>query len=218
MNSKLFRIVCLGMAMLLTFSAYAPAQDLKSIQLPQPQMDGGKPLMQALKERKSARSFSSEKLPMQTLGNLLWAAFGINRPDTGQRTAPSAMNRQEIDIYVATADGLYLYEAKDNTLQPVLMGDFRAATGMQPFVKDAPMELVYVADYARMGRGTDDEKNFYAAADTGFISQNVYLFCASEGLATVVRGSVDRAALAKTMKLRPEQKIVLAQTVGYPKK
>ncbi len=218
MNPKLFRIVCLGMAMLLAFSAYALAQDLKSIQLPQPQMDGGKPLMQALKERKSTRSFSSEKLPRQTLGNLLWAAYGINRPDTGQRTAPSAMNRQEIDIYVATADGLYLYEAKDNTLQPVLMEDFRAATGMQPFVKDAPVELVYVADYARMGRGTDDEKNLYAAADTGFIGQNVYLFCASEELATVVRGSVDRTALAKTMKLRPEQKIILAQTVGYPKK
>ena len=181
-------------------------------------MDGGKPLMQALKERKSTRAFSSEKLPMQTLGNLLWAAFGINRPDTGQRTAPSAMNRQEMDIYVATADGLYLYDAKGNDLQPMFTNDVRAATGMQPFVKDAPVELVYVADYARMGGGTDEGKNLYAAADTGFISQNVYLFCASEDLATVVRGSVDRAALAKTMKLRPEQKIILAQTVGYPKK
>jgi nitroreductase len=174
--------------------------------------------MQALKERKSTRAFSSEKLPMQTLGNLLWAVFGINRPDAGQRTAPSAMNRQKMDIYVATADGLYLYDAKGNALQPVLTNDIRAATGMQPFVKDAPVELVYVVDYARMGGGTDDGKNLYAAADTGFISQNVYLFCASEDLATVVRGSVDRAALAKTMKLRPEQKIILAQTVGYPKK
>jgi len=218
MNSKLFRAVCLGMATLLAFSVFASAQDLKSIQLPPPQMDGGKPLMRALKERKSTRSFGPEKLPRQTLGNLLWAAFGINRPDTGQRTAPSAMNRQEIDIYVATADGLYLYDAKANTLQSVLADDVRAATGMQPFVKDAPVELVYVADYARMGGGTDDEKNLYAAADTGFIGQNVYLFCASEGLATVVRGSVDRTALAKTMKLRPGQKIILAQTVGYPKK
>jgi SagB-type dehydrogenase family enzyme len=218
MNSKLSCAVRLGLATLLAFSVFASAQDLKSIQLPKPQMDGGKPLMQALKERKSTRSFSPEKLPMQTLGNLLWAAFGINRPDSGQRTAPSAMNRQEIDIYVATADGLYLYDAKGSTLQPVLADDLRAATGMQPFVKDAPVELVYVADYSRMGRGTDDEKNLYSAADTGFIGQNVYLFCASEGLATVVRGSVDRTALAKAMKLRPEQKIILAQTVGYPKK
>jgi SagB-type dehydrogenase family enzyme len=218
MNSKSFRAVRLGLAMLLVFSAFASAQDLKPIQLPKPQMDGGKPLMQALKDRKSTRAFSSEKLPVQTLGNLLWAAFGINRPDSGQRTAPSAMNRQEIDIYVAIADGLYLYDAKGNTLQPVRADDLRAATGRQPLVNDAPVELVYVADYSRMGRGTDDEKNLYAAADTGFISQNVYLFSASEGLATVVRGSVDRPALAAVMKLRPEQKIILAQTVGYPKK
>ena len=218
MNPKLLRAIRLGLAGLIAFSVFASAQDLKPIQLPQPRMDGGKPLMQALKERKSTRAFSSEKLPMQTLGNLLWATFGINRPDTGQRTAPSAMNRQEMDIYVATADGLYLYDAKGNALQPVLTNDIRAATGMQPFVKDAPVELVYVADYARMGGGTDEGKSLYAAADTGFISQNVYLFCASEDLATVVRGSVDRTALAKTMKLRPEQKIILAQTVGYPKR
>jgi len=174
--------------------------------------------MQALKERKSSRSFSTEKIPMQVLGNLLWAAFGTNRPDSGQRTAPSAMNRQEIDIYVASADGLFRYEAKGHSLQLVLTNDVRATTGIQPFVKDAPVELVYVADYSRMGRGSDEDKNLYSAADTGFIGQNVYLFCASEGLATVVRGSVDRAALAKTMDLRPEQKIILAQTVGFPNK
>ena len=218
MNSKLSRAVRLGLSALLAFSVFTSAQDLKPIQLPKPQMEGGKPLMQALKERKSTRSFSPEKLPMQTLGNLLWAAFGVNRPETGQRTAPSAMNRQEIDIYIATADGLYLYDAKGNTLQPVLAKDIREATGMQPFVKDAPVNLVYVADYSRMGGQKDEEKKLYSAADTGFIAQNVYLFCASEGLATVVRGSVDRPALAKAMKLRPEQKIILAQTIGYPKK
>src|SRR5690242_1587996 len=110
MNSKLSWTVCLGLAVLFGSSLLVSAQDLRPIQLPQPQMEGGKPLMEVLKERKSTRSFSSQKLPMPTLGNLLWAAFGINRPDTGQRTAPSAMNRQEIDIYVATADGLYLYD------------------------------------------------------------------------------------------------------------
>jgi SagB-type dehydrogenase family enzyme len=219
MNTKSFCAVRWGLAALLAFSTLVSAQELKPIQLPKPQMDGGKPLMQALKERKSTRSFSTEKLPIQTLGNLLWAAFGVNRPDTGHRTAPSAMNRQEIDIYVATADGLYLYEAKGHTLQLVLTNDVRAATGQQqPFVKDAPVNLVYVADFSRMGGQTGDEKNLYSAADTGFISQNIYLFCASEGLATVVRGSVPRSALAMAMKLRPDQKIILAQTVGYPKK
>ena len=218
MNIITFHAVCSGLVALFAFSTLVSAQDLKPIQFPKPQMEGGKPLMQALKDRKSSRAFSTEKLPVQVLGNLLWAAFGINRPESGHRTAPSAVNWQEIDIYVATADGLYLYEAKGHTLQPVLAGDIRAATGMQPFVKDAPVELVYVADYSRMGKGTDDQKNLYSAADTGFISENAYLFCASEGLATVVRGAVDKTALAKVMKLRPDQKVILAQTVGYPKK
>jgi SagB-type dehydrogenase family enzyme len=173
--------------------------------------------MQALKDRHSTREFSSEKLSSQVLSNLLWAAFGINRPDTGKRTAPSAMNWQEIDVYVALPEGLYLYDAKGNKLDPILAGDVRGATGVQPFVKDAPMNLVYVADFAKTGKGSVEDRNFYSGADVGFIAQNVYLFCASEGLAVVVRGSVDRAALAKLMKLRPDQKILLAQTVGYPK-
>ena len=218
MNAKSSRAMYWGLALLFTFATLVSAQELKPIQLPNPQTDGGKPLLQALKERKSTRTFSTEKLPVQTLGNLLWAAFGINRPDSGQRTAPSAMNRQEIDIYVAMADGLYLYDAKGNTLQPVLAADVRAATGMQSFVKDAPVELVYVADYARMGKVPEEERVSWASVSAGCISQNVYLFCASEGLATVVRGSMDKPALAKAMKLRSDQKIIITQTVGYPKK
>jgi SagB-type dehydrogenase family enzyme len=181
-------------------------------------MEGGKPLLQSLQERKTSREFSAEKLPDQVLSNLLWAANGINRPDSGKRTAPTASNRQEIDIYVALAQGLYLYDAKTHSLQPVLAEDLRANTGTQAFVKDAPVNLVFVADYAKMGRSNDTDKGFYSAADTGFVSQNVYLFCASEGLATVVRGLIDRPALATAMKLRPDQKIILAQTVGFPKK
>ena len=196
----------------------AVGQDLKPIQLPPPQTDIGKPLMQALKARSSSREFSTQKLPEQVLSNLLWAAFGINRPDSGKRTAPSAMNWQEMDIYVTLADGLYVYEAKAHRLNPILAEDVRAAAGTQPFVKDAPLNLVYVADYAKTGNTTGPDRDMYSAADAGFIAQNVYLFCASEGLAVVVRGSVDRPALAKVMKLRPEQKIILAQTVGYPKK
>jgi SagB-type dehydrogenase family enzyme len=174
--------------------------------------------MQVLKDRHSSREFSSQKLPPQVLSNLLWAAFGVNRPDSGKRTAPSAMNWQEIDVYVATQDGLYVYDAKANALNPVLAQDVRGATGMQPFVKEAPVNLVYVADLAKTGRVGGEMQTLFTAADTGFIAQNVYLFCASEGLAVVVRGSVDRAALAKLIKLRPDQKIILAQTVGYPKK
>jgi len=197
--------------------ALALAQELKPIALPPPQTDGGKHLMQVLKERHSTREFSSEKLAPQVLSNLLWAAFGVNRPD-GKRTAPSAMNWQEIDIYVASADGLYVYDAKGNKLDPVVGDDVRGSTGTQPFVKDAAVDLVYVADLAKAGKSSAEEKSFYTAADVGFIAQNVYLFCASEGLGVVVRGSVDRAALAKVMKLRPDQKILLSQTVGYPKK
>ncbi len=194
------------------------AETLKPIQLLKPQLEGGRPLMQVLKDRRSSRSFNSEKLPLQVLSNLLWAAFGINRPDSGKRTAPSARNWQEIDIYVATDEGLYLYDAKEHRLQQVLAEDIRILTGQQPFVKEAPVNFVYVADFSRMTEAQKEDKEFYSAADTGFISENVYLVCASEGLATVVRGSIDRQSLAKAMKLRPDQKIILAQTIGYPKK
>lgn len=216
MNKILFfttSLIILPIFVSLTF-----AEELKPIQLLKPQVDKGRPLMQVLQDRSSSRSFSKEKLPMQVLSNLLWAGFGVNRTDTGKRTAPSAMNRQEIDIYVATADGLYLYDAKAHVLTPILSEDIRAMTGTQEYVKDAAINLIYVADYSKMGTATKEDKDIYSAADTGFISENVYLYCASEGLATVVRGSIDRQALAKVMKLRPDQKVILAQSVGYPKK
>ena len=172
--------------------------------------------MEVLKQRKSSREFAPAKLTPQVLSHLLWAADGVNRPD-GRRTAPSAHNTQEIDIYVTTADGVYLYEAKPHRLARVSFDDVRAVTGTQEFVKNAAVNLVYVADLAKMTGGSSEERTLYSAADTGFIAQNVYLFCTSEGLATVVRGSVDRPALAKGLNLRPEQRIMLAQTVGYPK-
>jgi SagB-type dehydrogenase family enzyme len=197
-------------------ASLALAQEQNPVSLPVPQTTGGKPLMQVLKDRHSTREFSSQNLSPQMLSNLLWAAFGINRPD-GKRTAPSAMNWQEIDVYVASQDGLYVYDAKANALMPVLQQDVRAATGQQAFVKDAAVDLVYVADLGKTGRAGGEDQIMYTAADTGFIAQNVYLFCASEGLAVVVRGSIDRAAFAKMAKLRANQKIILAQTVGYPK-
>ena len=180
-------------------------------------MSGGMPLMQALKERRSLREYSPKELPAQVLSNMLWAAFGINRPETGKRTAPSSTNCQDIDIYVATADGLYLYDAKANMLKLVVSDDIRSLTGTQDFVKEASVNLVYVSDFSKLGNGPDEWKYRTARLDTGFISQNVYLFCASEGLATVVRGRIDKQALSKAMKLSPDQKITLAQSVGYPR-
>jgi SagB-type dehydrogenase family enzyme len=218
MNKSALRVAQLALAVLISCPSFSLAQELKAIQLPPPQTDGGRPLMQALKDRASSRNFSPEKLPVQVLSNMLWAAFGVNRPESGGRTAPSASNSQEMDLYVATADGLFLYDAKAHPLKPVLAEDIRALAGRQAFVKEAPLNLIYVSDLAKMTRAAPGDREFFAAAHTGFISQNVYLFCASEGLATVVRGSIDRSLLAKAMKLRPDQKIILSQTVGYPQK
>jgi SagB-type dehydrogenase family enzyme len=216
MKTKPSLIIYLVSIILLMFPFLLSAQDLQPVRLPQPQMEGGRPLMEVLKDRSSSRVFSGENLPVQTLSNLLWAAFGINRPESGRRTAPSANNRQDIDIYVATAEGLYLYDAKNNVLVPVVSGDLRALTGTQEYVKDAPVNLIYVSDFTKLGDGDESGKYSTASAHTGFISENVYLYCASEGLATVVRGSVDKPALEAAMKLRPEQKVIFAQTVGYP--
>jgi nitroreductase len=198
--------------------AVVAAQEVTPVKLPPPQTDGGKPLMQALKVRSSAREYSDQKLSPQTLSNLLWAAWGINRPD-GHRTAPSASNKQEIDIYVVLPDGAYRWDAKANVLNPVASGDLRGATGTQPFPAAAALNLVYVADMSKAGRpATDPQQALNVGADTGFIAENAYLFCASEGLATVVRASVPKAELAKQLKLADSQVIVLAQSVGYPKK
>jgi len=192
------------------------AQELKPIALPAPQTHGGKPLMEALALRSTSRSFASDELPAQTLSNLLWAAGGINRPKDGKRTAPSASNWQETDVYVVMSSGAYVYDALANTLKPVVSRDYRALTGKQPFVKDAPVTLVFVADATRMKPGDLSEPIKWA--DTAFISQNVYLFAASEGLATGVRANLDRPTLAKVLKLNANQSITLAQSVGFPKK
>jgi nitroreductase len=216
------RSVC-AFALLGLFLSTCPlsstAQEPKVIKLPEPQTDGGRPLMQVLKARQTSREFGQEtRLSMQVLSNLLWAANGINRPD-GKRTAPSAVNWQNVDIYAATADALYLYDAPQNALKVILTEDVRAVTGQQGFVKAVPLNLVYVADLARAktARGENPNAEIWSAAGAGFISQNVYLFCASEGLATVVRGMFDRDALSKALKLRPDQKIILTQSVGYPR-
>ena len=206
------------------------AQELKPIQLLPPQLDGGRPLMQVLKDRKSSRAFTKEKIPLQVLSNLLWAGFGINRPERGMRTAPSGGNRQDIDIYVAIAEGVYVYNAKANLLNPVVAEDVRSLSGRQhppsgvpadrvPPLDEAPVNLIYVWDGLKKSKLGSEEENLRQACNhTGYISQNVYLFCASEGLATIVRLWFDKPALEKKMNLRPEQYAYLVQSVGYPRK
>jgi nitroreductase len=198
------------------------AQELKPIQLLPPQLDGGRPLMQVLKDRKSTRWFSKKEIPLQVLSNLLWAAFGINRP-SGLRTAPSGFFNN--DIYVATADGVFVYDAKANLLNPVVAEDVRSLSGRQypppgaggGYVGEAPVNLIYVWDGSKKRSIYSEEINLCLAfCHTGLVSQNVYLYCASEGLVTVVRHWFDKPALEKKMKLRPEQYATLVQSVGYP--
>jgi nitroreductase len=202
----------------MTWSFTFAGQENAGIALPKPQLDKGRPLMQALKDRKSSRVYDSRSLPQQELSNLLWAGFGINRPEKNGRTAPSAMDMQEIDVYVSQADGLFLYEARNHALKKIHAKDIRELTGKQPFVKDAPVNIILVADNSRIKKDGFEENKKYAAADAAFISQNMYLYCASEGLATIVRAYIDKPALAAAMQLRPDQEVIFAQTVGYPKK
>lgn len=210
-----YLIVSWALIGLLGLTPLVRAADLQPITLPTPRMEGGKPLMNALKERQSGREFSPSALPAQVLADLLWAGNGINRPEIAHRTAPSAMNSQEIDIYVALADGTYLYDAKNNRLMPVAAGDLRAKTGGQDFSKVAPVALIFVADLSRLTKAKPEDKERYAAIDTGYISQNIYLYCASAGLATVVH-ELDRKPLLEALHLQPEQSIIIAQSVGYP--
>jgi SagB-type dehydrogenase family enzyme len=187
----------------------------QNIDLPAPQKSGGMPLMEALAKRSTAREFDSRELSSRQLSSLLWATFGINRPD-GKRTAPSAKNCQETDVYVILKRGAYVYDAKSNQLNLVVNGDLRGLAGTQAFATNTPVTLVFVADLARMEKWSVEEKKSFAGIDVGYISQNAYLFCASEGLVTGARASVDRQALGTKLKLRPDQMIILAQSVGYP--
>ncbi|MGK9475734.1 SagB/ThcOx family dehydrogenase [Melioribacter sp. OK-6-Me] len=207
------------MVFLFLFVGLTKGQENDIIKLSAPEMEGGVPLMTALHKRASNRTFDTLSLSMRQISNLLWAAYGINRPETGKRTAPSAMNWQEYTIYLFIKEGIFIYDATDHSLKKILNGDYRNYCGEQDFVSVAPLNLVYVSDFSKMKSINDDEmKLIFTLADCGFIAQNVYLFCASEGLSVVVRGLIDKEKLGSLLKLKPEEKIILAQTVGYPKK
>ena len=208
-------------------TATSIAQDLQPIALMKPQSDDGKSVLAALQQRKTTRNISAERLPPQMLSNLLWAAFGVNRERASfgkpGRTAPSASNSQEIDLYVALPEGVYLYEATAHRLKPVVAGDFRARSGRRA-ARTAPVNIFFVADLSRYDTGPrqpdrnigdpEVQKSYYYVA-TGLIAQNVSLFCASEGLAAWFH-NCDKENSARDFKLRPEQKVLFAQTVGYP--
>jgi len=214
---------------MLAGTASSFAQDLQPIKLPKPEKDGGKTVLAALQERKTIRNIRAEKLPTQVLSNLLWAAFGVNRERAAfgkpGRTAPSASNSQEIDLYVALSEGVFLYEAVPHCLTPIVSGDFRARAGRRGAAA-APVNIFYVVDLTRydLGSGQPDrsigdpdvQKSYYYT-DTGLIAQNVYLFAASQGLAAWFH-NCDKVNTAKEFKFRSEQRVLFAQSVGYPVK
>ena len=205
----------LASAALAASPAVAAARAFEPFTLPPPRGEGGLPLIAALKLRHSTREYSGRPLPAQVLSDLLWAAFGINR-QSGDRTAPYWRHVMVMDVYVAMADGVWLYEPKTHTLLPHLKEDIRAQTGLQDFVATAPINLIFVAHGERMTDVSTEDRRLYASVDAGFIGQNVYLFCASEGLATVFRGAVDYPKLARALHLPDQQFVTFAQTVGYP--
>jgi len=180
-----------------------------TIKLLAPDTLGGKPLMQTLQHRRSDRQFDSRNLSLKHLSEVLWAANGVNRPN-GARTVPSAMAQYPLQTYAVLANGIYFYNPKKHQLEPVVKGDFRNLAGKQPFVETAPLNLVFIAK----ARSTTD--NFQMAMlDSGYCCQNVYLYCASEGMKCVVRASAKEAELLKAMNLGANYKFIIAQTVGY---
>lgn len=195
-----------------------PAQgdSATSIVLPPVDKHGGQPLMETLAKRHSSRDFAREALPLPLLSGLLWAADGVNRRDGG-RTAPSALNAQEIEVFVALPSGAYRYDAEAHELRLAAASDLRRVTGYQDFVDEAPLDLVYVADHTRMSRVPVEQRASYASVAAGAIAQNVYLFSAGNGLATVIRAWIDRDAIANALGLTHDQQVLLSQTVGYPK-
>jgi SagB-type dehydrogenase family enzyme len=189
------------------------------IKLNPPDLNKGISLMQALKKRKSTRDMSDKKLTLQQLSDLLWSADGVNRPE-GKRTSPAAMGIYCVDIYVVLPEGVYLYDSAKHELKSVAKGDFRKAAGVQDFVFITPVNLVYVFTLKTPknapGNVSEERRKAWGDVEVGCMVQNVYLYCASQGLASVVRGMLDQKKFGETIKVKPEQ-IVVAQTIGYPK-
>lgn len=210
---KTFKLGLLFIAMLMVNQSIA--QEL--VKLPEPNKTGGKPLMQTLNERQSSRDFIDKELSMQQISDLLWAAYGINRHETGKHTIPTSRNIQDMEVYITTKDGAFLYLPKEHAIQKIISTDIREKTGKQDFVKVAAVNLIYVSDFSKAGNGADEVKTMTAATHCGFIGQNVYLYCASEGLISVFRAYIDNTEIAKALNLPDNKHVIYCQTVGYSK-
>lgn len=204
-------------------TACAMAQNLKEIALPAPDKNRGTSVMKALADRQSVRECADKELSLNDLSDAIWAANGINRPAEGKRTAPSALNKQDIDIYVFNAQGVYLYQPEAHKLKPLLAGDHRKALAGPPspartqdYVAEFPVILLFVSDLSRFGQ-VNDVTRMMAAMDAGIVSENVNLFCAATGLCTVPRASMDMPAVRKLLQLNDTQIALLNNPIGYPK-
>jgi nitroreductase len=195
--------------------APSPPARVLPIVLPPPRRAGGPSLLEALAQRHSSREYSPRPLSLETIGELCWAAFGINR-DSGERTVPYWRHVLVMDLYLARADGVWRYDAEAHRLEPYLTADLRAGTGRQDFVAVAPLNLIYVAHGDRMVDISAEDRRLYASVDAAFMGQNVYLYCATAGLGTVFRGAVDYVNLDRKLALPPQSFVTFAQTVGYP--
>ena len=203
---------------MLVLTLIGGAANAQNIKLPAPQKTGGKSLMECLNERQTSRDFDSKKLSLQALSDLVWAANGFNRPESGKRTVPTATNWQEMVLYVATADGIYRYNAEKHELELVKKGDYRKECGPQPFMTVAPVCFIYTADHNKEGRISDPEQQkLYSHHHAGYMAQTVYLVCAAKNMATVTIGSVDREALAKVIGLPKNNFVIYTQPIGYKK-
>lgn len=193
------------------------ARDFKTIELVPAEKKGGLTVMEALWKRQATRTIASRDLSVQELSNLVWAAVGVNRPADGRRTSPTALNVQDVEVYVCLPEGIYLYEVQKHILTPVAKGDHRGLiAGSQDFVKTVPVCLVLVSDLSKF-RGDDKaQKLVYASLDVGIASQNISVYCAAKGLATVPRAFMDKAGLKKVLNLKETQEILLNHPVGYP--
>lgn len=207
------KILCLGVFILSTTFVFAAEN--KMVELPTPKKSGGMPVFQVLAERESNREFSGKELTLQQMSDLLWSGFGVNR-ENGKRTAPSALNYQEVSLYAVTEKGIYLYNAQENKLVEIASGDFRAKTGSQEYVKTASANILFVADTSKYS-SNDRNAIEWASISAGAICQNIYLYCTSEKLSCVVRKSFDAKELTALLKLKSSQQVILAQSVGYPK-
>lgn len=170
-------------------------------------------IMEALSARRTERAFSNDNLTNQQIADLLWAANGVNRVEDGKRTAPSARNAQEIDVYLFTPVAIYRYEAVTHSLKLVKEGDYRTSAGTQPFYAAASVAISLVVDFGKMEGFDEEAKAFYSATDVGYVSQNIYLYCAAENLGTVVCGSVDREAVANLLGIQ-NGKVLLSHAIG----